>query len=304
MEKYANLNSLAQEWLAQKKPLIKPASYAIYQSHLQTHILPAFQDVKDLTEDHVQEFVLYLLNKKCLSTKSVKDILMVLRMLAKFAANTGVMPFQKWDIHFPAWQRADAPQVLSPRSTQALSRYCREHFSCRNLGILLGIFTGLRIGEICALRWADYNRVDGTLQVRSTVGLDYNGRPIVGTPKTPSSVRTVPLPTGIKTYMAQLARMTDGGMYIVSGSTKPLAPRLLRGHFRTVCRRAGIADMRFHALRHSFATRCIDAGCDVKTVSALLGHSSVSTTLELYVHPTLAQKRRAVDRAAKLINFK
>lgn len=294
------MQALAQEWLAQKKPLVKPATYAIYHSHIVTHILPAFERPEQLTEEHVQALV-YTLIEQGLAIKSIKDILVVLKMLGRYAAKWGLIPNPVWDIKLPAWQRSDAPQLLPSRAQKMLVQHCRTHFSFRNLGILLGLFTGLRIGELCALRWRDFNRADGTLSVHSTVGRDYDGRPLVSTPKTPSSIRIVPLPVGLKTFLSPFARAMEDDTFIVSGTTTPISPRVLRQHFRRLCRSVGIDHVRFHALRHSFATRCIAAGCDVKTVSSLLGHSSVSTTLELYVHPTLDQKRRAVEKSGKLI---
>ena len=294
------MQALAQDWLAQKKPLVKPATYAIYHSHISTHILPAFAAPAQLTEANVQVFVLSLIDQG-MAIKSVKDILVVLKMLGRHAAKQGLIASPAWEIKFPAWQRADAPQLLPSRAQKVLVQHCREHFSFQNLGILLGLFTGLRIGELCALRWRDFNRAEGTLSVRCTVGRDYDGRPMVSTPKTPSSIRTVPLPAGLKTFLSPFARAMDADTFIVSGTITPAAPRNLRTHFRKLCQALGIADVRFHALRHSFATRCIAAGCDVKTISSLLGHSSVSTTLELYVHPTLEQKRRAIEKSGKLI---
>lgn len=303
MKTFNSMQALAQDWLAQKRPLVKPATYAIYHSHIRTHILPYFGSCQEFTEENVQAFVLRLIDQG-MAIKSVKDILVVLKMLGRHAAKQGLMPSPAWDIQFPAWQRADAPQLLPSPAQRVLVKYCRENFSFKNLGILLGLFTGLRIGELCALRWRDFNRADGTLCVHSTIGRDYDGRPVVSTPKTPSSLRTVPIPAGLKTFLSPFARAMEADTFIVSGTTSPVAPRLLRTHFHRLCRSIGIPDIRFHALRHSFASRCIAAGCDVKTVSSLLGHSSVSTTLELYVHPTLEQKRRAVEKSGKLINFK
>lgn len=303
MKTFISTQALAQDWLAQKRALVKPATYALYQSHIRTHILPNFAGFQAFTEEKAQAFVLQLIDRG-MAIKSVKDILVVLKMLGRHGAKMGLMPNPAWDIKFPAWQRADTPQLLPFPAQKMLVKYCRENFSFRNLGILLGLFTGLRIGELCALRWRDFNRSDGTIAVRSTVGRDYDARLIVSTPKTPSSLRVVPLPANLRAYLSPFSRAMDADTFIVSGTTSPVAPRILRLHFRHVCQAVGIADVRFHALRHSFASRCIAAGCDVKTVSTLLGHSSVSTTLELYVHPTLEQKRLAVEKSGKLINFK
>lgn len=295
-------STLAAHFLQEKRSLVKPSTVFIYEMHLRCHILPWFTSFEMFTEDEVQSFILHLLDGG-LSGKTAKDCLVVLKMFARQAAKIGLAPFPDWDIAFPTTDRRPQLSVLSLQEQKTLQRYCRDHFSLRHVGILLSLSTGMRIGEVCALRWKDMDFQSGTVSVHGSVTRDYTAESkaslVIGTTKTASSERIIPLSSSLSRYMKPLSRVFTEDAFVLSGTPFPLDPRLLRVAFSKALKESGIRQIRFHGLRHTFATRCIDAGCDVKTVSALLGHSSVSTTMDLYVHPDLEQKRRAIERVAR-----
>jgi DNA-binding transcriptional ArsR family regulator len=169
------------------------------------------------------------------------------------------------------------------------------------VSILISLLSGIRIGELCALTWSDVNLESRTISVSKTIQRIYvkdrdgrcSSKVLVDTPKTNSSVRVVPISSLLMGYMERIR--SDGEKYVVTGTYEYLEPRTYRTYYNRFLRRNGISHVNFHGLRHTFATRCIEAGGDCKTISELLGHASVNMTLNLYVHPRMDQKRRCVE---------
>ena len=193
--------------------------------------------------------------------------------------------------------------ILSLDEGRRLQAACREKFSFKNTAVLLALGTGLRIGEVCALRWSDIDVKTGVVSVTKTAERIYVGEGtsvVVGPPKSESSAREVPLPGSVLALLRPFHKVFGRDVYLVSGGPRPCEPRLLRLHFYRLLEKGGIRRVGFHCLRHTFASRLVASGCDVKTVSALLGHSSVRTTLDRYVHPDMEQKRRAVNRLERM----
>ena len=291
-------------WKAEKRQWVKPSSYSTYVLLLNSYLLPFFSGKECLSEKEIQEFV----NAKIadgLSRKSVQDTLLVLKMILRYGEKNGCWAHTPFEIHYPAGTRGrSAVSVLSQKEQKLLFRYLEEHFSFRNLGLLITLGSGLRIGEVCGLQWRDLDLSAGVIHVRKTVqriyladGSEKESYIWVSSPKTESSVRDIPIGRELAEIIRPLKRKVQADNYVVSNSPRPLEPRCMRSCFRRVLRTLNLPPVRFHALRHSFATRCIEAGCDYKTVSAILGHSSISTTLNLYVHPDNAAKRRVIEKA-------
>ena len=170
----------------------------------------------------------------------------------------------------------------------------------KNFGILLTIHTGLRIGELCALKWSDINFDTQLLHINKTMIRTYtkeDGSKLnITAPKTRSSIRTIPLNKWIMQY-AVLLRGSDNE-YIVTGKEKYIEPNKYRLYYNRQLKDLDLPHRKFHSLRHTFATRCIECGCDYKSLSELLGHSNVSITMNLYVHPQLELKRKCVELLA------
>ncbi len=166
------------------------------------------------------------------------------------------------------------------------------------LGVLLALYGGLRIGEVCGLQWQDFDCKNGTITIRKTVYriTDTDGRSgaktkvVIGTPKTDCSLRTIPLPTEVFQYLME--RRRAGDCYVVTGTTKVMEPRACLSRFKRLLRKAGVSDHTFHALRHTFATRCVEHGVDVKSLSEIMGHSDVKITMQRYVHPSMDAKKK------------
>jgi len=283
---------------------VKEASFASYETLLHKHVLPWFGDAADISETDLQEFVLEKLDAGY-SLSSVQLMVLVVRMILRFGASRGMCGEPRWHIRYPSVHNGRPLKLFSLQEQRQIVHYVQEHPSPRNLGIYFALATGLRIGELCGLQWKDIDLPAGVVHVGKTLsriwhqGRDGPGTELVlGSPKTPSSQRDVPIPDDFEALLKTMPH-PEGDDFFLTAGPKPTEPRTYRNYFNTFLDGLGLARRNFHALRHSFATRCIEAGFDAKTVSALLGHSSISTTLDLYVHPGYDKKKACVNS----INF-
>ncbi|MFR9000911.1 MAG: site-specific integrase [Anaerobutyricum soehngenii] len=199
--------------------------------------------------------------------------------------------------------------ILSERNQKILSSYLCLHLTYRNLGILICMYTGIRLGEICALTWEDISLTEGSIYIDKTiqrVQKEHNGKKtmlIIATPKTPSSIRTIPIPNQLLQIIKSSELPQKG--YLLTGSTeKYIEPRTYQYHFKKLLQRCKIPETNFHALRHTFATRCVELGFDIKTLSEILGHSSINITLNRYVHPSFDLKKQNMNKMNELISFR
>ena len=163
----------------------------------------------------------------------------------------------------------------------------------------------MRIGEICGLKWDDINVIEGTITVNRTIERIYvidEGRRhtelIINTPKTKNSCREIPMNRELLAMLKPLKKVVNGDYYVLTNDERPTEPRTYRNYYMRLMNKLDIPKLKYHGLRHSFATRCIEAGCDYKTVSVLLGHSNISTTLDLYVHPIWSRRNGALQRCS------
>lgn len=172
------------------------------------------------------------------------------------------------------------------------------------IGILLALNTGLRIGELCALQRQDIDFAAGTVSVRHTAQrINYGGRTelVVQTPKSAASNRVIPIPAEMLALLRQYVYAFAPGCYLLSGNpARPLEPRTCQRHFKALLKCCGIPYRNFHSTRHTYATRCVEEGADIKTVSELLGHSNPQITLRLYMHSSMRHKREVVQRISFL----
>lgn len=296
------IKEIANFWKEDKRQYVKQSTMAVYLLSLENHILPAFGSKMGVTEEDVQAFALEKLNGG-LSQKTVKDMLIVLKMVLRFGEKQGWLSHTEWRVKYPTSQPAIALPILTKANQKKLMTYLKDNFSFLNLGILVCLSTGLRIGEVCALRWSDIDMVTGTLYVNRTIERIYivdTEKPhtelVVNTPKTKNSLREIPLSKELVRVLRPLMKIVNVNYYILTNDMKPTEPRTYRNYFNRLLRQLDIPRLKFHGLRHSFATRCIESHCDYKTVSVLLGHADISTTLNLYVHPNEEQKRNCIDK--------
>lgn len=310
MVKEKNISQIAGLWQEEKKQFVKKSTYAAYSLIVETHLLPAFGNLTLVTEKDVQGFVLSKLESG-LSQKTIKDMLIVLRMILKFGAKKQYCTYLPFDVISPTEREHQDLEVLSVANQRKIINYVRENFTFRNLGIFICLSTGIRIGEVCALTWDDIDTDNGIIHIRKTIQRIYindNGTKktelLIDTPKTATSMRDIPMIKDLYDLLKPLKKVVRNDYYVLTNDAMPTEPRTYRNYYKKLLNTLNIPPIKFHGLRHSFATRCIESKCDYKTVSVILGHSDISTTLNLYVHPNYDQKKKCIDKMFKLIkNF-
>lgn len=299
------IREIAAAWKEDKRLYVKQSTMAAYTLTLENHLLPFFGDMDALGEKVVQDFVLQKLDKG-LSVKTVKDILIVLKMVMKFGVKNEWMNHYEWDIKYPSVEAAKELEVLTVAHHKKIMDYIKHNFTCRSLGVYISLCTGLRIGEICALRWNDIDTDKGTITISRTIERIYivegekkHTELVINTPKTVNSYREIPMTKELLAMVKPLKKVVNGEYYVLTNDEKPTEPRTYRNYYKRLMEKLGIPKLKYHGLRHSFATRCIESNCDYKTVSVLLGHSNITTTLNLYVHPNMEQKKRCIAKMFK-----
>ena len=305
--KEKTIKEVSDLWRRDKKQYVKVSTYAAYVLILENHILPVFGSRTTISESEVQEFVIASLNDG-LAQKTVRDMLIVLKMIVRFGAKLGCDWKTDWDIKFPTVQQKPELEVLSIESHRKVMQYVRENFTFKNLGIYICLSCGLRIGEVCALTWSDIDIDEGVIRIRKTIERVYvmdederHTELMIGAPKTQNSIRDIPISKELMKMLKPLRKVVNVDYFILSNDANPIEPRTYRNYYKALMAEIGIPAMKFHGLRHSFATRCIESDCDYKTVSVLLGHSNIGTTLNLYVHPNLEQKKKCIDKVLKFL---
>ena len=294
-------------WKEDKKQYVKRSTFAAYTLLIENHILPSFGEMALVEEQVVQTFVFRKLNEG-LSHKTIKDILIVLKMILRFGAKNQMTEYRQIDIKFPTERDKHSIDILNRSHQKQIMEYIRLHFTFKNLGIYICLSAGMRIGEICALTWDDLDVENGIIHVRKTIQRIYvieehrkYTEVILDTPKTKNSIREIPMTKNLLKMIRPIKKIVNGNFYVLTNEPKPTEPRTYRNYYKQFMQSLGLPLIKFHGLRHSFATRCIESKCDYKTVSVLLGHSNISTTLNLYVHPNLEQKKRCMEQMSRLL---
>lgn len=293
---------VAEQWLAAAKLRVKPSSYANYENMLQNHILPELgkKYLTDMTAHQLNDFIhVKLQNGRIrgtggLSPRFVRDMMRVYHSIECYAAQEyGIR-----ETHF-TMPKAEKKHldVLSAEERKKLEQYLMQTDTISNLAVLLCLFTGLRVGEVCGLQWGDIDFSAGILFVRRTVQRIYRkggSEVVIGSPKSKTSIREVPVPD----FLLQLLhpKKRKDHYYLISGIDTPVEPRTMQYRFGQITKRCGIRKIPFHLLRHTYATDCITHGFDAKTLSELLGHADASITLNRYVHSSMQMKQEYVKR--------
>lgn len=294
---------VAVQWIEAKRKLVKHSTFCAYNLILHTHLLPLLGDNAETSEAEAQKMVIDKLNAG-LARKTVRDILATLKAIVKYGAkHYGWSPIS-WEIEFPTETTAKELPVLTMANQRKLMKHISESPTAQNIGIMMALCTGMRIGEVCALKWADVDMQSRIIIVKGTIGriYDYEKKAterLLTSPKTRTSNREIPICRELLAALRTIRKTTPNALYVVGCGETAKEPRTYRDYFARLLTRLNIPKIVFHGLRHTFATRCIECQCDYKTVSTILGHSNVSTTLNLYVHPNIDQKKRCIDKFSK-----
>ena len=298
------LNSWAKEWRDKKRYRnLKPSSRQKYDQMLEKHILPFFGNISiaQIHDKMIQEFADDLVNAKGLSGSTVNSVIRLLEELLQEAVRA--KKIKEMPEICLSFEKADCREgaILSRENEKKLLQYVEK----KDLPALLSLYAGLRIGEICALRWQDVDLTQRTISVCGTVQRlatnegEKKTSLVIGRPKSATSRRIVPLPFFLVDEMRQYREEFPENEYIFGHGSHPADPRTVQFRFHRLLKRAEITPVNFHALRHTFTTRLLEAGVDVKTISSLLGHSSVRTTMDIYAHSEMTTKQSAIDLLTK-----
>ena len=304
------VSEATEVWLASRERLLKPSSVAKYRNLVQRHILPLLGKLRicDLDRNTVSGFVRALSCGQTgsgvqLTRKTVRDVLMILEKSVRFAGELS-FSVEKNELSGKTGG-GKRITVLSEQEQKRLEEQLLTDTDKKKLGLLLCLYAGLRIGEICAMRWECIDLCEKTLSVNVTMqrlqiaGAATGQRTgvIESSPKSEDSRRIVPIADFlIEQLLKRKPRLQSA--YLLTGSEQYIEPRSYENYYKRVLSAAGIPVCNFHTLRHTFATRCIESGADAKTVSVLLGHSTVRMTLDRYVHPTMNAKQASINRMA------
>lgn len=301
------LSEVIDLWKIDKKQYVKKSSFSAYTLLIENHLLLNFGDQFSIEEADVQSFVFQKLETG-LSHKTIKDILIVLKMILKFGAKNKWLHYTPFDIQFPTEREKHNIEVLTKTDQKKIMNYIQEHFTFRNIGVYICLSAGMRIGEICALTWEDIDTDNGVISVKRTIQRIYvieegirKTELILDTPKTKNSIREIPISKDLLRILKSFKKVVNPSFFVLTNDAKPTEPRTYRSYYKNLMASLKIPELKFHGLRHSFATRCIESNCDYKTVSVLLGHSNINTTLNLYVHPNMEQKKKAIEQMFKAL---
>lgn len=305
------------EWLIEKKEYIKESTYANYSNNVFNHIIPNLGNyyLSDINHKIIQDFLLNLskTGKKDgsggLSEKTIKDITIIVKGSLKKAINEEKMKHIVLSFNYPKSQHEKKIYILTKREQNKITDYVLNNLSTRNIGILISLYSGIRIGELCALKWEDIDLKKGIIYIRKTIQRIYIkdkyknvSKIILTTPKTKNANREIPINKNFLEILKKVKANKED--YILTGNKEYIEPRTYRKYFNKVLDKNNINHFNFHSLRHTFATNCISLGVDYKTVSELLGHANVNITLNLYVHPRLSQKKKCIDLICKVFQEK
>ncbi|MBE6719846.1 MAG: site-specific integrase [Ruminococcaceae bacterium] len=291
------LENVYSYWITSVRCDSKPNTVMKYEGIYKNHI-SHLQDVliTDIDKNTVTEFTDFI-KSKGLSNKTVNDILIVLNLLLNYAADEYGINIPK--IRYLREERKET-RYLSVCEQKEFASYLTSQMDVHKFGTLLAMYTGVRVGELCALRWED---IDGqSIRIdKSMMRVNENGKSRVITmpPKSESSVRVIPFPLELSKYYDRF----KGSGYVLSTKTLEFTePRYMQQKFEKYVRDCKLENVTFHTLRHTFATRCIEAGVDAKTVSELLGHADTKITLNRYVHSSFELKQSSIAKMQKLLS--
>lgn len=291
-------SELSNLWLECIVHNVKESTYSNYSMKLEKHILPYFGAIRyeKLTIKTFNDFIAEKLSAG-LSARYVSDICRVIKSITKFARVRLGYADKAELLSLPKCEKNER-KMLSAAQQNLLAEYLINSVSPTNLGIFISAVTGMRLGELCALKWSDIDlekriiTVSKTMQrIKNTSGKTAT-KIVVTPPKSKTSAREIPVPDVLYSYLK--AMHCDNDCYVLTGKKIFAEPRTTQYRFKSILKKTGLPQVNFHALRHIFATRCVAVGVDVKTLSEILGHSSVELTLNRYVHSSIERKRKCM----------
>ena len=286
----------------------KISSVSAYMLTVKNIILPVLGEYElEAVGSKDAELLKQVCENKGLSKKTIQDVIICLKNILKVASILEVAETKAISVLWGTGNNETKKQVEAYNKDQVrkLVASLEETPSFKNLGLLITIYSGMRIGEVCALQWKDIDLEEKVIRVNKSIQRIYTEEDTMGkmktellisTPKTKASQREIPIVQPLFKMMKNFAKICRPDYFVCSGTTTPIEPRTYRSYYKKKIEEIGLPHLKFHGLRHTFATQLIASKADVKTVSAILGHSDITTTLNTYVHPSRDDKRNALSK--------
>lgn len=305
-------NEVSSQWLCSITVRIKESTYARYAYLLRQHITPCLGHYRmaDITNYTIDIFTKDKLKhgkineEGGLSPKTVKDILSIVKSILSYGQD--YINLNTFAIAYPKSQSQEM-RVLSRDEQTIFESVLSQSINISKLGMLICLYTGIRIGELCALSWNDISLTESTISVKRTIQrVCLSGenkkrtKVIIDTPKSQSSVRNIPIPNFIVDKLVHFKAENTNVNFLTNIEDKYMEPRTFQYRFKCYIKESGIPPANFHCLRHTFATRCIEAGFDIKSLSEILGHATVNITLNRYVHSSFELKQKNMEKLERL----
>lgn len=309
--------TLLDEWLEHRKEQVKLSTYCKYEQLTRLHIKPYFEGetCSSISQESIQNFYKSLKQhsegKSSLSTTSLRCVCMILNSTLAYGYERKHLRIQL-KLSPKLSREYHLVHVFSQKNQCLLEQYIFDHPTPYACAILLALYSGIRIGELCALKYDDLNLTDGYLKIVRTVQRsivispnDKNHKKtelVISEPKSKSAYRLIPLPNFMISYLKEHLLFSESHPYIFSKSgITPLDPRTLQYFYKKTLEKIQVPYLNFHCLRHTFATRCITLGWDIRTLSEILGHADIKITMEYYFHSSMEYKKMQMQKFEPLI---
>lgn len=315
LDRAGTMTDVVSRWLSDMSGTLKVSSLNKYDDLLRCYILPEFgeSEFSEITNQNLIDFAGMLLanggvKQQGLAPSTVAEVMSTMNSIRIYALRREqAVSFSTECVSIKREQKEI--RVFSLEEQSCLLDYLLENIDPTALGIVLCFFTGIRVGELCALTWDGFSIPEKKMHVHKTMqrirvdGLEKRKTAVrILEPKSACSIRTIPLPDAMIGLLEEF--YTPGAFFLTCDKERFVEPRTMQNRFKAALSCCGISDANFHAIRHTFATRCIEKGFDVKSLSEILGHASVSITMNRYVHPTMALKSENMNRLSELFAVK
>lgn len=310
----ASFSTISDLWLMSMKSSVKESTWIKYRNTLNSQIIPKIgvMNISNVDYEIVSKMCSDMLlsndnSNKGLSSKTVLDALSITKAIIKYAERMKFIT-DRTALDVSIKLKSSPLRVFSHTEEQLLFEYLSRNVSCINLGVLICMFTGIRIGELCALTWEDISLESNTIRIHRTMqriqtpsGLNKT-KVLISEPKSQYSVREIPIAESLKNFLEMYKNKI--GYVLTESYDKYVEPRTMQNRFKAILKTCGISNASFHTLRHTFATKCIEVGFDIKSLSEILGHANVNITLNRYVHPSMDLKQKNIAKLSVLYAVK
>lgn len=294
-----------EQWLNSKKPYVKESTLAQYRRTVYKTLMLEFKlyDLSRLNSKKQSEFVEFLIQNY--GAMTVRNTITLINQFLDFSFNNKYTRSRVVLSVNGFHPKAPKVQILNVFEQKTLTNFLIDELDNSKLGILICLYTGLRLGEICGLKWGDFDFNYHTITIKRTIQRISNGGGntyfLISSPKTHHSKREIPIPDFLLAYILQKKPVVDENEYVVTGTEEFIQPRTYQNRLKSYLKRCGLPDYHFHTLRHTFASRAVECGVDIKALSEVLGHANTKITLDLYVHPSMEHKKREMQKLSVLL---